>query len=444
MGRSLVSIIVICLLGICDLAASNKYTVIKGYVGGKYRPSEIQLFTVKNGVPVKYAGTSIASNGTFAFMFQPEQNGFYYLFDGTDYYRFYTKGSDDIDVLLSDGNLQFEESVSIENQLLEYWQEQIEMLTGKIDMDNYGKYFVEFDSLQQIAYSWLEQQSDIKGYFKDKLLQVVQLDLLNHFINYISKYQQKYNSDEQKSDYYQKIIKCFPLQDASLLEQPYGIDLMNKYFSYKSIFVVRDREYPLEERLEEITSPLLKAEYVINQVDVSNFAHFCAYERKYFPLLQTEEQRYRFQHLQNRPFSLMQKGELAPNFIYQDTSGIYKTVADFSGKYKYVDIWATWCAPCKKEIPYLQELERKFADKGIVFVSISIDNDKKKWKKFVRENHLGGIQLWAGDWDNLPQELGIGSVPRFMLIDKEGNWIDANALRPSNPLLVEILEKLLR
>ena len=163
MGRSLVSIIVICLLGICDLAASNKYTVIKGYVGGKYRPSEIQLFTVKNGVPVKYAGTSIASNGTFAFMFQPEQNGFYYLFDGTDYYRFYTKGSDDIDVLLSDGNLQFEESVSIENQLLEHWQEQIEMLTGKIDMDNYGKYFVEFDSLQQIAYSWLEQQSDIKG-----------------------------------------------------------------------------------------------------------------------------------------------------------------------------------------------------------------------------------------------------------------------------------------
>ena len=62
----------------------------------------------------------------------------------------------------------------------------------------------------------------------------------------------------------------------------------------------------------------------------------------------------------------------------------------------------------------------------------------------MRENHLGGIQLWAGDWDNLPQELGIGSVPRFMLIDKEGNWIDANALRPSNPLLVEILEKLLR
>ena len=78
-----------------------------------------------------------------------------------------------------------------------------------------------------------------------------------------------------------------------------------------------------------------------------------------------------------------------------------------------------------------------------MFISISIDKNRKAWKDFVRAKQLGGTQLWAGDWTELPRELKLGSVPRFMLIDPEGRWVDVNAPRPSDPKLKEILKKLL-
>ena len=119
-------------------------------------------------------------------------------------------------------------------------------------------------------------------------------------------------------------------------------------------------------------------------------------------------------------------------------------MADFRGKYKFIDVWATWCAPCKAEIPYLQQLEAEFQGKEIEFISISIDKNRKKWKEYVREHQLGGVQLWAGDWSYLPEELHVGSIPRFILIDKEGNWVDTEAFRPSNPALKKLLKNLLK
>ena len=59
--------------------------------------------TVENGVPVKYAGTTIAGNGSFAFMFQPAETGFYYLYDGNNYHRMYIKAGDEIQLQRIDG-----------------------------------------------------------------------------------------------------------------------------------------------------------------------------------------------------------------------------------------------------------------------------------------------------------------------------------------------------
>ena len=63
---------------------AEEFAVIKGKLGGKAPAGEVQLMTVENGVPVKYAGTTIAGNGSFAFMFQPAEAGFYYLYDGKE------------------------------------------------------------------------------------------------------------------------------------------------------------------------------------------------------------------------------------------------------------------------------------------------------------------------------------------------------------------------
>lgn len=141
-------------------------------------------------------------------------------------------------------------------------------------------------------------------------------------------------------------------------------------------------------------------------------------------------------------------GKQSPDFLYENAKGGLTTLKDFRGKYVYIDIWATWCAPCRQEIPFLKKAEERYHGKKIVFVSISVDKakDHDKWKKMVTEQALGGVQLIADkDWSSpFIQSFGITSIPRFIIIDPEGKVVDADAKRPSDPALKEQLDTLLK
>ncbi len=142
----------------------------------------------------------------------------------------------------------------------------------------------------------------------------------------------------------------------------------------------------------------------------------------------------------------MLAGNPFPDFKLEDVNGKILTPEDFLGDFVYIDFWATWCKPCIKEIPFLEELQKKLKDQPIKFISISIDKekDKSKWQDFVQENNMMGYQLWANtEHHNIfSKRLNIKSIPRFILLDKEGKIIDAQALRPSNPALEKLLNEL--
>lgn len=131
------------------------------------------------------------------------------------------------------------------------------------------------------------------------------------------------------------------------------------------------------------------------------------------------------------------KGKPAPTFNYTNTKGEEVPLENLKGKNVYVDVWATWCGPCKREIPHLKELEAKYHENDdIVFMSVSIDKmeDKDKWLKMVKEKELSGVQLMADkDWkSSICKDYAIRGIPRFLLIDKDGNIMDKNAPRPSS------------
>ncbi len=140
------------------------------------------------------------------------------------------------------------------------------------------------------------------------------------------------------------------------------------------------------------------------------------------------------------------KGTPSPKFTnYENHKGGTTSLDDLKGKYVYVDVWATWCGPCKREIPYLKEVEKEFHGKNIEFVSISIDKigAHEAWKNMVTEKKLGGIQLFAGDDLQFVNDYGIEGIPRFILIDNKGDIINPDAPRPSNPNLTKVLNGLL-
>ncbi|WP_086029986.1 TlpA family protein disulfide reductase [Tenacibaculum holothuriorum] len=135
---------------------------------------------------------------------------------------------------------------------------------------------------------------------------------------------------------------------------------------------------------------------------------------------------------------LTAKGQPSPKFKnYENYNGGTTSLDDLlgKGKYLYVDVWATWCAFCKKEIPLLKRLEDQYHGKNIEFVSISVDkkNVYDKWKETIVEREMSGIQLLA-DKDfksDFVSAYNISGLPRFILIDPDGNIVSPNAPSPS-------------
>jgi len=140
-------------------------------------------------------------------------------------------------------------------------------------------------------------------------------------------------------------------------------------------------------------------------------------------------------------------GQPSPKFEnFENYDGSTTSLNDLKGKYVYIVIWATWCGPCKYEIPFLKKVEKKYHDKNIHFVSISCDKqrDKEKWKKMIADKDLGGIQLITDNDFNTSfiSEYRIKGIPQFILIDPQGNIVKANAPRPSDEKLIELFNKL--
>jgi len=131
------------------------------------------------------------------------------------------------------------------------------------------------------------------------------------------------------------------------------------------------------------------------------------------------------------------EGNPSPTFVnYESYGGERVSLADLKGQHVYIDFWATWCAPCKKEFPHLKKLEKKYHGSNIAFVGISLDKETKKeaWKTMVEEEGLMGIQLFADNsFDSaFADAYQVTSIPRFVLIDKDGKVVSPNAPRPSN------------
>ena len=137
-------------------------------------------------------------------------------------------------------------------------------------------------------------------------------------------------------------------------------------------------------------------------------------------------------------------GQPSPLFDCERPDGSRSTLADYAGKWVYIDIWATWCGPCRREIPHLKKLEEKYKDAPIEFVSISTDNDRDAWVQLVTGGNMQGVQLRFDGHDKFMDSYKVTGIPRFILIDPEGKIVNSDMTRPSDAATVETLDSLLR
>jgi len=142
-----------------------------------------------------------------------------------------------------------------------------------------------------------------------------------------------------------------------------------------------------------------------------------------------------------------QPGMASMDFNYENYAGGKTSLKDLRGKLVYVEVWATWCGPCKNEMPFLTEIIKEYKDKDIEFVSISIDSKKDydKWRAMVPEKNVGGMQLLAdnGLKSEFMEFFSVSLIPRSILIDAEGKIITKMAPRPSSDTIRTFLNNLL-
>lgn len=188
---------------------------------------------------------------------------------------------------------------------------------------------------------------------------------------------------------------------------------------------------------------LLTYTLIMNETRYSGFE---SYEEKYSSFMENAGSEALKTQLKARKASWdrIASGQPAPGFSYPDSAENTYTLADFWGKPLYIDVWATWCGPCRREIPHLKLLEEEYRDSNIQFISVSVDEHIDAWRRFVVEDEPEWLQLYTGGWDcEICNQYNIHGIPRFILIDKEGKIIDANAPRPSSKLIRPMLDSVL-
>lgn len=114
-----------------------------------------------------------------------------------------------------------------------------------------------------------------------------------------------------------------------------------------------------------------------------------------------------------------------PDLAFQDSAGARKSLADFRGKWLLVNLWATWCAPCRAEMPSLDRLEGELGGERFAVVAIDIDTrNVERARTFLNEIGAGRLGFYADSTGNVLQALrGVGRVvglPATLLVDPAG------------------------
>ncbi len=405
----------------------------------------------------------VNKDSTFLDTINNVKSGFYTFKYGKEQSKIYLKPGYNINLSLD--AKQFDESIkysgegSYDNNYLAQKFLKEEDLNKFLSYRNLGAldeadFVHKMDSVKKLQLTYLEEQKDLDSTLKNLEEGDIIYGWANHMHNYeaYKRYISK-NNDFKVSENYPDFSKGLNIEDESLIDvMNYKMYLQNYYYQ-KFSEELKNEEADRQITYLELISKNVKSQKIINALLYSDAKYGITYTgelQKYYDLFMAnstdEENKKDITDKYNKLIKLS-KGNVSPKFVdYENYKGGTTSLDDLKGKYVYIDVWATWCGPCKREIPYLKEITKKYDGKNITFVSMSIDKKEAydAWRKMVGDEKLEGVQLFApNDWkSDFVTDYGIMGIPRFILIDPEGNIVNANAPRPSSKELIKLLTDL--
>jgi thiol-disulfide isomerase/thioredoxin len=116
------------------------------------------------------------------------------------------------------------------------------------------------------------------------------------------------------------------------------------------------------------------------------------------------------------------EGAKFPDFAEKDLDGKPLSVANYKGKVVLIDFWATWCGPCRAEIPNVVATYKKYHGQGFEIIGVSLDDDRQKLLSYTKNNNMTWSQFFDGqNWGNkLAVKYGVEAIPATYLLDRDG------------------------
>ncbi len=415
----------------------------------------VKLYAVKEG-KIEEIASAVPQNKKFGFLFYPKYEGFYVIGTGntaspSDNYNFYFKGGEQLDLTLKENTYVLNGTLnSKENQIMKQWQELTQPIYQKSInffriQSTFLDYFPEQEAIVAKSKTFLKDKKSGNPKFDKAIGHFMEMDLITYASNFLNTPRSAHPSIEELSDYYASInTKNISKTTDQIYTYPWGLRSLSGLLMINMRQDKKAFKPGLEGqkiRMEYLVNDTLKGDLALNYLaGLKNYDDYQAGFSIFGKYILTKSQKDRAEAIMS-PLLTYKPGTDGLAFSFPDKNGKTITFASLRGKVVLVDVWATWCGPCRAEFPYLKQLEKDVEGQPIQIVSISTDaeKDKEKWLKMIKDENLGGLQLYAGQNNEFSRHYKVNTIPRFLVFDKNGKIVSVDAPRPSNPKLKDLL-----
>ena len=399
-------------------------------------------------------------NNSFLLPCIVKEEGFYYLTSPRWRMRLYLKPADKLDLAINGMSGSYEViSGSEESQMMQKWQRLISPFTQY----GYNSLFVQRDSLDLNTYlkiyegleaSMMNFRSNINhtGSRFSKLFKLaIDVDkdlapivfLFYHSAKSINGFTSTPKNFNDVPAFYQRFIQTNKFSDASLLSIAETGYYMNLYAKLVIAALPEEKKKQLtpNEKLglmiNTISNDTLKSYFLkdqMSEISINNLSEFRSILEPYKKYTKPASVKKEYLKIYDQFSSdTAYVGKSAYNFTLPDSTGRMISMKDFKGKVVFIDVWATWCGPCREQFPFLKEVEEEYKNNNdIVFLGISIDRDRdrQKWINTIKKENLPPLQLFDDMGKYFARKYEINAIPRFLLVSKDGKWIEVRCPRP--------------
>ncbi len=396
--KLLIAIISAALLVACTKTNPNLVTI----TGKITNPQgESASFTGKDTSYV----ASINEDGTFEISFSLDSAEYLDFKHGVEITAMYVYPGDRIHLTID--TKQFDETITYEGSVASSFLAKKYLVREGFDFYGEAYYLASAEEYRALLDEYKSKLLNDLELTKDSLFLENELSNIDQSIDYYAKRQAKLQ--EQYADYGED-VRIYVMEASKL---------SRKYNFYTALDTLNSSEYA-----DLLEAYRVDVDALINKLTEEDYA------KKQEDIL--EERLDLWRERKKLTDNMPKAGDPAIDFTYPGIDGNEVSLSSLNGKLVYVDVWATWCGPCLGEIPSLQKLEEEYHGRNITFLSVSVDTDKEAWMKMVKEDNLGGIQLWADGWSQITKDYAIFGIPRFMLFSADGKVISNDAPRPSS------------